>query len=135
MYSDLTPENQICNRHHAISLLFPNSPEILHFFFEADRSDIRWKDIRTLRRWAERSFDESESLLIDLALDIWFETRRVRAVDLSTGVLGPLQLEAAFNALALMLTAESCMCLNCLRRFCMIAAKRQPANSGSHTTN
>ena len=35
---EITP----CNRHHAISLLFANDPQLFHFFFTEDRLTLRW---------------------------------------------------------------------------------------------
>ena len=105
----------VCNRHHAISILFANDPHLLHFFFTDDRQRLRWGDGDVTRRFAEAELDVQEAVLVDLALDAWLEEGQVR-LHRTYRHLSPDRFNGLVMAMDLLSAAGGCECQNCRQR-------------------
>ena len=114
---EITP----CNRHHAISLLFANDPQLFHFFFTEDRLTLRWDDAHATARLADSELGIEESILVHLALDFWLERGEVRLHE-TYRHLGPDRFLSLIMALELMHTSGGCGCSNCRQRFRLMSS-------------
>jgi hypothetical protein len=108
-------ETPNCHRHHAVSLLFANDPQLLHFFFTPDRLALRFGDHRATRRLADDELDVQESILVHLALDLWLEKGH-GLVHQTYRYLSPQRLQGLTMALELLAAAGGCRCQNCSQR-------------------
>jgi hypothetical protein len=109
-------EKTTCNRHHAVSLLFANDPQLLHFFFSTDRLALRWGDDHATSKMAEDELDTGESLLVHLALDFWVEKGHGRIHD-AYRYLSANRFQGLMLAMELLFAAGGCDCQNCRQRF------------------
>ena len=109
------PEFSVCNRHHAISLLLANDPNLLNFLFLPCRRELSFATPRRTLRVARRYLDDQQVLLVRLALGMWLESGRVSFFDAYRG-LGDSHFEAFLRALELLHSTSGCGCPCCGRR-------------------
>jgi hypothetical protein len=116
MFSASNPEKDVCNRHHAISLLFANDPELLNFFFTPDRQQLRWVDSTLTARHARYWLDVEQEILVRFALCLWLESDHGRLREAIHG-LCTVRFECLLRAMELLHAARGCDCQNCRQRF------------------
>lgn len=104
----------ICNRKHAISLVFSNDPDLLDFFFTEDRESMRW-DSAYEAAFTSSMMKKERAILVRAALDIWNSTGFFRLSE-ATQSLGPERSEALMLALELLFHSRGCHCLSCSQR-------------------
>ena len=109
------PEIIPCNRHHAISLLFANDPDLLNFFFTPNRQQLTWGSARRTMRWAVNCLDSQQATLVRIALGIWLERGRCSFVEAYRG-LGVSGFETFLRALELLSSTGGCSCPSCGQR-------------------
>lgn len=103
----------ICNRHHAISLLFANDPDLLDFLFVSDRSQLYWASSHEAAFTASMMRRE-RSLLVRVGLDIWNGTGFSRVPEILD--LNEHRFEAFVLAMEALWSTRGCHCLNCIQR-------------------
>lgn len=104
-----------CNRHHAISILFANDPQLLDFFFSSCRQRLSFRTAARTLRIARRYLDRQQVLLVQIALAIWEEKGRISFVNAYKG-LNDQSFETFLQALSLLHRAEGCQCPDCFQR-------------------
>ena len=108
-------ENTVCNRHHAISLLFANDPELLDFFFTRDRKALRFITPKMTLRYARKQLKHPKILPIHIALDLWLNTRRTSMAAILRDLTRP-QFEGFVMGFELLYDRGGCNCQNCKQR-------------------
>lgn len=109
------PESTPCNRHHAISLLFANDPDLLHFFFMPCRRQLGFKSARKMLYCADRYLGDQQVLLVRLGLAIWQDKGRISFLDAYRGLYS-YHFEAFLRALELLYSTGGCVCPTCQQR-------------------
>ena len=104
-----------CNRHHAISILLANDPDLLNFLFSWCRRELAFGTAARTLRVAGRYFDRHQILLVRIALAIWEEKGRVSFVDAYKG-LNDSRFETFLRALERLYGTEGCQCADCIQR-------------------
>jgi hypothetical protein len=108
------PETTVCNRHHAISLLLANDPNLLVFIFAGTPQAIRPE---AFTDWlaAGQEMDGQTELLIALALEIWWD-RSVASIHEAYRYLSRIRFDGLLMAIEFMAAAGGCGCPNCCHR-------------------
>ena len=118
-------ETTVCNRHHAISLLFANDPHLIHRFFTEDRQALRWDGIEVASQLARTEVGDQEAILMGLALDLWLECGNARLHDAYRHLTSD-RFNGLIMAMELLFAAGGCDCQNCRQRFWMRPASWMP---------
>lgn len=103
-----------CNRHHAISLLLANDPNLLGFIFSGTRQAIR-PEVFTDWVAAGQEMDGQDELLIALALEIWWD-RQVASIHEAYRYLSKIRFDGLLMAMELLFAAGGCGCQKCRQR-------------------
>lgn len=103
-----------CNRHHAISLLMANDPNLLGFMFGGRQRAIHPEDFATIVADG-LEMDGEDQLLIALALEIWWD-RRVASIHEACRYLSRVRFDGLLMAMEFLSSAGGCGCPNCCQR-------------------
>lgn len=106
--------SSLCNRKHAISLLFSNDPDLLDFLFTSDRSRLDW-DSPYEAAFAASMMQRERFILVKIALDIWSCTGYSRLPEIYQQ-LGSERFEAFVLATEQLWGLRGCHCLGCSQR-------------------
>jgi hypothetical protein len=106
--------SNVCNRKHAISLLFSNDSDLLEFFFTEDRESMAW-DSPYEAAFVSGMMSRERAILIRVALDIWNSTEFSRLPEICQ-ILGKERFEAFTMAMELLWGMRGCHCLGCTQR-------------------
>jgi hypothetical protein len=104
----------VCNRHHAISLLLANDPDLLDFLFTSDRSQLCWETPHDAA-FSASMMQREQSLLVRIALDIWNETGFSRLPEVYQE-LSEHRFEGFLLAMEALGSSRGCHCLSCIHR-------------------
>lgn len=104
----------ICQRKHAISLLFSNDPDLLEFFFMGDRFSARWRNSFDVAAYSSM-LKRERAILVRAAVDIWESSGFVRLFEVFEG-LSPDRSECLMLALDVLVNNRGCQCINCSLR-------------------
>lgn len=116
MFSRQDPEISICARLHAISHVFASSPCLLHFFFNEERTALRWGTAAaTLRTANAHILDDGDVALVRVALSLWLDSRHARISDLYRG-FGRGRFDDCLRAVECLAAVQGCDCQNCRQR-------------------
>ncbi len=117
-----------CNRHHAISLLLANDPNLLAFIFGDSPRGIRCE---VFTEWLAGGLemDGQIELLIALALEIWWD-KQTASIHEAYRYLSKIHFDGLLMATEFLFAAGGCGCPNCRQR---LAGKSPewPSNSQS----
>lgn len=105
-----------CNRHHAISLLLANDPNLLGFIFggNREREAIR-PDVFTAWVAEGQEMDGQIELLIALALEIWWD-KQVASIHEAYRYLSQIRFNGLLMAIEFLFTTGGCGCQRCRQR-------------------
>jgi len=103
-----------CNRHHAISLLLANDPNLLGFIFGDTPHGIRPE---VFTDWVAEGLemDGQTELLIALALEIWWD-RQVASIHEACRFLSKIRFDGLLMAMEFLFAAGGCGCPICRHR-------------------
>lgn len=103
-----------CNRHHAISLLLANDPNLLSFIFSGTPRAIR-PDVFT--DWLDQGLEMDHQIarLIALALEIWWDRQTVPLHE-TYRYLGKIHFDSLLMAMEFLFAAGGCGCQTCRQR-------------------
>lgn len=114
----------ICNRLHAISHVFANSPRLLDFFFTPDRTELAWETAaETLRAAVLHLPDDDDVTLVRIALGIWLDSFHAKISDLYLGFSHQRSDDCA-RAIAVLAAVNGCICQSCRQRYQRASATR-----------
>ena len=106
----------ICQRSHALSILFSNEPKLLRFFVETSRHVVEEDDIQSFLNYASSRLDQDDVNLCRLAADIWCGVRVSRTMDVMLNTKAS-NLEAIGLAVSHLRSTRGCECPQCVSRY------------------
>lgn len=104
----------ICQRKHAISLLFSNDPDLLDFFFTQDHQHFGWESASEAAI-VSGMMKKERAILFRAALDVWNSTGFFRLSEAFES-LGPDRSECLMLGLETLFQSRGCHCLPCSHR-------------------